>query len=103
MSIEQQPKWSLGGGKLVVPCWWLATAEAQEAQIAAGHALTRVAAVITVTVPMDHSIADAAAGLRAAARGRRLLLRPLDLAQDAGFFAAVLPVGLGLESLRGRL
>lgn len=68
----------------------------QEQVISAGHTLTRMAMVSAVTVPATMDIRDHAAAMQASARNRQFSLYPLDLAQDAGFVAAVLPVGIGL-------
>lgn len=78
------------------------TAQAQEQAVAAGHAIVRYALAAAVTVPADWAIEDHAAGLENDVAGRFRLLR-LELAQDSGFVAAALPLGLGLPRWRGRL
>lgn len=75
----------------------------QEQVISAGHTLVRMAGVASVTVPADVDIDDHAAGLTAAARSKRFELLPMDLAQDAGFVASCLPVGIGLPTRGGWL
>lgn len=77
-------------------------ARAQEQAVAAGHALVRYAAVASVTVPAGVDVEDRASRVEADAAGRFRLLR-LELAQDSGFVAACLPVGIGLPRLRGEL
>lgn len=77
-------------------------ARAQEQAVAAGHALVRYAAVAAVTVPSTVDVEDRAARLENDVSGRFRLLR-LELAQDAGFVAACLPLGIGLPKLRGEL
>jgi hypothetical protein len=67
-----------------------------EQQITAGHTLVRVAGAAAVTVPAGWDVEDHAAGFEAAARAGRYRLVRLDLAQDTGFVAAVLPLGIGL-------
>jgi hypothetical protein len=79
-----------------------AGARAQEAAVAAGHAIVRFAAVSSVTVPTGVDIEDRAARLENDASGRFRLLR-LELAQDSAFVAACLPVGIGLPRMRGEL
>ena len=71
----------------------------QEHAVAAGEAVVRYALVVSVTVPDDWNIEDHAEALETAAPGDYQLLR-LELAQDSGFVAANLPVGIGLTSLR---
>lgn len=77
-------------------------ARAQEHAVAAGHAIVRYAAVCAVTVPHAWNVEDHAARLEHDAAGRFRLLR-LELAQDAAFVAACLPLGIGLPRLRGAL
>ncbi|MFE3175933.1 SCO6880 family protein [Amycolatopsis sp. NPDC059090] len=79
-----------------------AGARAQEQAVAAGHGLVRFAAATAITVPGEWSVEDHAARMENDIAGRFELLR-LDLAQDAGFVTAVLPVGVGLPRLRGGL
>ncbi|WP_233147866.1 SCO6880 family protein [Pseudonocardia sp. Ae717_Ps2] len=77
---------------------------AHEAAVAAGHALVRYTIAAATTVPADWAdwgVEDAAAGIENDASGRFGLLR-LELAQDAAFVAACLPVGYGLPGLPQR-
>ena len=71
-------------------------AKRQEQQLAAGHTLVRVAGVVAVTVSADQEIETNAALLEASARSGGYSLMRLDLSQDLGFVAAVLPLGIGL-------
>ncbi len=73
-----------------------------EDAIAAGEGLVRVAVTVSVTVPSHWNVEDHAQALEAAAPGQYHLQR-LELAQDSGFVASTLPVGLGLPRLRTRL
>jgi hypothetical protein len=75
-------------------------ARAQEHAVAAGHGIVRFAVATAVTVPETWTVEDHAARLENDVAGRFQLLR-MELAQDAGFVAAVLPVGVGLPRLRG--
>jgi hypothetical protein len=77
-------------------------ARAQEAAVAAGHAMVRFTAAASVTVPSDWNVEDHAARLEHDAAGRFRLVR-LELAQDSTFVTACLPLGLGLPRLRGSL
>jgi hypothetical protein len=74
----------------------------QEDAVAAGEAMVRYALVVSVTVPDDWNIEDHAEALETSAAGQYQLLR-LELAQDSGFVAANLPVGIGLARLRNAL
>ncbi len=67
-----------------------------EGQLAAGHTMVRVAAAAAVTVPSTWPVEDHASTFEATARSCHFRLLRLELAQDSGFVAAVLPVGLGL-------
>jgi hypothetical protein len=75
-------------------------ARAQEHAVAAGHGIVRFAVAAAVTIPDTWNVEDHAAKLENNIAGRFQLLR-MELAQDAGFVAAVLPVGVGLPRLRG--
>ncbi|GGM76418.1 hypothetical protein GCM10012275_54000 [Longimycelium tulufanense] len=77
-------------------------AHAHERAVAAGHSIVRLAAAVTVTVPVGWDVEDAAAGVENDAAGRFQLLR-LELAQDSALVAAAIPVGIGLPRLRGGL
>ena len=74
----------------------LADVAEQERQLARGHSLVRVAGAAAVTVPTTAGVEDAAAGFEGSARAAGFQLLRLDLAQDSGFVAAVLPLGIGL-------
>lgn len=78
------------------------TARAQEHAVAAGHALVRYAVACAVTVPQHWTVEDHASRLENDASGRFRLLR-LELAQDTGFVAACLPLGIGLPRHRAGL
>jgi hypothetical protein len=56
----------------------------------------------SITVPAEWNLEDHAAKLENDASGRFRLLR-LELAQDAAFVSAALPVGIGLPRVRGAL
>jgi hypothetical protein len=77
-------------------------ARAQESAVAAGHSMVRFTVAASVTVPAGWNLEDHAARLENDASGRFRLLR-LELAQDAAFVSAALPVGIGLPRLRGAL
>ncbi|GAA3357844.1 SCO6880 family protein [Saccharopolyspora gregorii] len=77
-------------------------AQAQERAVAAGHSLVRYAVAAAVTVPATWQVEDHAARLENDSAGRFRLLR-LDLAQDSGFVAACVPLGIGLPRSRGGL
>ena len=75
---------------------------AHEQQLAAGHTMVRVAGVAAVTVPSHWNVEDHAASLEAASRACGYGLLRLDLAQDVGFVAACIPIGVGLSSRESR-
>ena len=75
---------------------------AHEQQLAAGHTMVRVAGVAAVTVPSHWNVEDHAASLEAASRACGYALMRLDLAQDVGFVASCLPIGVGLSSRESR-
>ena len=75
---------------------------AHEQQLAAGHTMVRVAGTVSVTVPSGWNVEDHAASLEAASRACGYGLLRLDLAQDTGFIAACLPIGVGLSSRESR-
>lgn len=77
-------------------------ARAQESAVAAGHSMVRYTMAASITVPAGWNLEDHAAKLENDASGRFRLLR-LELAQDAAFVSAALPVGIGLPRLRGAL
>jgi hypothetical protein len=70
----------------------------RDQQMMMGHTLVRVAGAAAVTVPSNHAVEDAASRFEASARAAGFQLLRLDLAQDSGFAAAVLPVGVGLPT-----
>lgn len=74
-----------------------ARAHELDAKLASGHALTRPYAVACVTVPKTMRIAQFARLLDASIRRAGFAPLRLDLAQDAGFAAATIPVGIGLS------
>ncbi|GAA5188495.1 hypothetical protein GCM10023322_39330 [Rugosimonospora acidiphila] len=71
-----------------------------EGQLAAGHTMVRVAGAAAVTVPSSWPIDDHAARFEATARASHFRLLRLELAQDSGFVAACLPLGIGLPDRR---
>ena len=75
---------------------------AHEQQLAAGHTMVRVAGAVSVSVPSGWNVEDHAASLEAASRACGYGLLRLDLAQDSGFIAACLPIGVGLASRESR-
>ncbi len=75
---------------------------AHEQQLAAGHTMVRVAAAASVTIPTGYDVEDHAAAFEASARSCGYTLLRLDLAQDTGFVAAALPVGVGLSTKETR-
>jgi len=77
-----------------------ASAERQEQAVAAGHALLRAAVVVSTTVPADWTVNEHADALENDIVSRFVPVR-LDLVQDAAFVAAAIPVGLGLQKVRG--
>lgn len=73
----------------------------QDVRLADGKALVRVAVAAAVTVPDSWAIADYGRRLEASIRGSGFAPLRLDLAQDSGFAAACIPVGIGLPRRRG--
>lgn len=67
-----------------------------DAKLASGHALVRPYAIATVTVPKSARIAEYGRRLDAAIRRAGFAPLRLDLAQDAGFAASTIPLGLSL-------
>jgi len=65
-------------------------------KLARGYALTRPYAVATVTVPKTARITEYGRKLDAAIRRAGYAPLRLDLAQDAGFAASVIPLGVSL-------
>jgi hypothetical protein len=79
----------------------LARTRGLDARLATGNALVRPYAVAAVTVPKTQRIAEYGRRLDAAIRQAGFAPLRLDLAQDAGFAAATLPVGLSLTHTGG--
>ncbi len=80
----------------------MADVEEQERHLARGHCLVRVAGAVAVTVPSEVAVEEAAAALEGSARACGYQLLRLDLAQDSGFVAATLPLGVGLPKRSDR-
>ncbi len=68
-----------------------------DAKLASGNALVRPYAVACTTVPATMRIAEFGRRLDAAIRRAGYAPLRLDLAQDAGFAAATIPLGIGLD------
>jgi hypothetical protein len=75
---------------------------AADEKLAVGHALVRLAAAACVTVPATWPVAEHGRRLDAAIRSAGFVPLRLDLAQDSGFAAAAIPLGIGLPNRRGR-
>jgi hypothetical protein len=73
----------------------------QDARLAGGRALVRVAVAVAVTVPTTWAVEDFGRRLEASVRASGFPPLRLDLAQDAGFAAACIPLGIGLPQRRG--
>ena len=69
-------------------------------RLAAGKALVRVAVAAAVTVPSDWPVSDFGRRLESSIRGAGFVPLRLDLAQDTGFAAACIPLGIGLPRRR---
>jgi hypothetical protein len=78
----------------------LARAEAQDVARAGGHGVLRYTALLTVTVTEPGLLEAACVELQADAASAGLELRRLYGAQDSGFAAGVLPLGMGLPVRR---
>lgn len=63
---------------------------------AQGNSLTVPHAIVTITVPKEASIADAGRRLESAVRRAGFAPLRLDVAQDIGFCASVIPLGINL-------
>ncbi|MGN6605579.1 MAG: SCO6880 family protein [Jatrophihabitans sp.] len=72
----------------------------QDQRLADGSALVRVAVAAAVTIPSTSSIVDHARRLEADITSSGFVPLRLDLAQDSGFAAACLPLGIGLPRRR---
>ncbi len=68
-----------------------------DAKLASGNALIRPYAVACTTVPATMRIAEFGRRLDASIRRAGFAPLRLDLAQDAGFAAANIPLGIGLD------
>src|SRR4051812_45031024 len=75
---------------------------AAEEKLTAGRALVRVSAAACVTVPVSWPVAEHGRRLDASVRAAGFVPLRLDLAQDSGFAAAAIPLGVGLPDRRGR-
>ena len=75
----------------------LARTRGLDAKLASGNALIRPYAVACTTVPTTMRIAEFGRRLDAAIRRAGFAPLRLDLAQDAGFAAANIPLGIGLD------
>lgn len=78
-----------------------ARVEGQDVRLADGNALVRIAIAAAVTVPDTWSITDYGRRLEANITGSGFKPLRLDLAQDSGFAAACIPLGIGLPKRRG--
>jgi hypothetical protein len=78
-----------------------ARVENQDVRLAEGNALVRVAIAAAVTVPNTWSITDYGRRLESSITGSGFNPLRLDLAQDSGFAAACVPLGIGLPKRRG--
>lgn len=74
--------------------------DAADVRLAAGRALVRVAVAAAVTVPSEASISEFGRRLESSIRGAGFTPLRLDLAQDSGFAAACIPLGIGLPRRR---
>ena len=78
-----------------------ARVEDQDVRLADGNALVRVGIAAAVTVPNTWSITDYGRRLESSITGCGFTPLRLDLAQDSGFAAACVPLGIGLPRRRG--
>jgi hypothetical protein len=78
-----------------------ARVEGQDVRLADGNALVRVGIAAAVTVPNTWSITDYGRRLESNITGSGFKPLRLDLAQDSGFAAACIPLGVGLPKRRG--
>lgn len=78
-----------------------ARVENQDVRLAEGNALVRLAIAASVTVPNTWSITDYGRRLESSVTGCGFNPLRLDLAQDSGFAAACIPLGIGLPKRRG--
>ncbi|MCF6745969.1 hypothetical protein E9529_17135 [Blastococcus sp. KM273128] len=75
---------------------------AADEKLAAGRALVRPAVAACVTVPATWPVDEHGRRLSASIRAAGFVPLRLDLAQDSGFAAAAIPLGVGLPDRRGR-
>jgi hypothetical protein len=75
---------------------------AADEKLAAGRALIHPAVAACVTVPSTWPVAEHGRRLAASIRAAGYVPLRLDLAQDSGFAAAAIPLGVGLPPRRGR-
>lgn len=73
-----------------------------DVKLAKGRALVRPCAAASITVPNHWPIPEYGRRLDASIRVAGFIPQRLDLAQDAGFAAAAIPLGIGLPRRRGR-
>jgi len=71
-----------------------------DVRLASGRSLVRAAVAAAVTVPSTWSISEHASRLESSVRGAGFVPLRLDLAQDSGFAAACVPLGIGLPRRR---
>src|SRR5450631_2932700 len=71
-------------------------------KLAKGRALVRPCAAATVTVPNTWPVSEFGRRLDASIRVPGFIPLRLDLAQDSGFAAGAIPLGVGLPRTRGR-
>jgi hypothetical protein len=76
--------------------------EEQDSRLAGGRALVRTAQIAAVTVPSEWDVGKYGSDLEIDIRSAGFAPLRLDLAQDAGFVAACIPMGVGLPQRRGR-
>jgi hypothetical protein len=79
-----------------------AQVEGQDSRLADGRTLLRAAVAAAVTVPSTWAVADCGRRLESNIRGAGFHPLRLDLAQDSGFVAACIPLGVGLPVKRSR-
>ncbi len=73
-----------------------------DAKLAKGRALVRPCAAASITIPNHWPVPEYGRRLDASIRVAGFIPQRLDLAQDAGFAAAAIPLGIGLPRRRGR-
>ncbi|TFV88111.1 hypothetical protein E4P40_10400 [Blastococcus sp. CT_GayMR20] len=75
---------------------------AADEKLAVGHALVRLSVAACATVPATWPVTEHGRRLDASVRAAGFVPLRLDLAQDSGFAAAAIPLGIGLPNRRGR-